>query len=200
MRTKTLIYGLVALVAGGTLITMPVLHTTQAQTQNRAGYGYCSTGMGMMNQQQVDQHFIIMMIPHHQGAIDMANLALIKAKHPELKKLSEAIISSQTQEIQQMKDWYKKWYGTEVPTTSNQSMGMMGMMNMNIDLTILNNAANFDQAFIQEMIPHHQMAVMMASMVLDSPHPELRNLGKAIIEAQSAEIEQMWQWQQAWSE
>ena len=50
------------------------------------------------------------------------------------------------------------------------------------------------------MIPHHQMAVMMAAMVLDSPHPELRNLGKAIIQTQSAEIEQMLQWQKAWSQ
>ena len=153
----------------------------------------------------------------------MANLALSKAKHPELKKLAQDIKTGQTQEIQEMKAWYKKWYYTDVPTVSStgmpmhsgagtnqgmpmnsglgmdmtQMMGMMGMMNM--DLTALKNAPNFDQAFIEQMIPHHQMAVMMAAMVLDSPHPELLHLAKAIIQTQRAEIEQMRGWQQAWS-
>jgi uncharacterized protein (DUF305 family) len=71
---------------------------------------------------------------------------------------------------------------------------------MNVDLTALKNAPNFDRAWIEQMIPHHKMAVMMAAMVLDSPHPELRNLGKAIIQTQSTEIEEMLGWQQAWSE
>jgi uncharacterized protein (DUF305 family) len=100
-----------------------------------------------------------------------------------------------------MKGWYKKWYGTDVPTVSSMKMPMnsgsgMGMMNM--DLTALKKASNFDQVFIEQMIPHHQMAVTMAEMVLASPHPELRNLGKAIIQTQRAEIEQMLQWRKAW--
>ena len=234
MKTKTLIYSLISLVAGGTLTGILLINRTQAQTQAarnnssllaqtqpQGSPSPSPTGMGMMmNQQQVDQHFIQMMIPHHQGAVDMANLALSKAQHSELKKLAQAIITSQTKEIQEMKNWYKTWYDTDVPTVSstgmpmhsgtgmnqgmpmNSGLGMdmmqmMGMMNM--DLTALKNAPNFDRVFIEEMIPHHQMAVMMAAMVLDSPHPELRNLGKAIIQTQSAEIEQMFQWQQAWS-
>ena len=44
------------------------------------------------------------------------------------------------------------------------------------------------------------MAVMMAAMVLNSPHAELRNLGKAIIQNQSTEIEEMLQWQKAWTQ
>lgn len=232
MKTKTLIYSLVGLVAGGTLTGFLLLNSTKhvgqnpsllAQTQPQGSPSPSPTGRGMMmNQQQVDQHFIQMMIPHHQGAVDMANLALSKAKHPELKKLAQAIITSQTQEIQEMKAWHKKWYGANVPTPSSmempmhsgtgmnqgmpmnsglgmdmtQMMQMMGMMNL--DLTALKNAPNFDQVFIEQMIPHHQMAVMMAAMVLDSPHPELRNLAKAIIQTQSAEIDEMFQWQQAW--
>lgn len=63
-----------------------------AQTQPEGSPSSSPTGMGMMmNQQQVDQHFIQMMIPHHQGAVDMANLALSKAEHPELKKQAQAI-------------------------------------------------------------------------------------------------------------
>ncbi|BAZ46892.1 hypothetical protein NIES4102_39380 (plasmid) [Chondrocystis sp. NIES-4102] len=78
----------------------------------------------------------------------------------------------------------------------NQCMGMMGMMSM--DLEALKNAPDFDQAFIEQMIPHHKMAVMMAGMILDSDRPEMRDLAKSIIQAQSNEIEQMRQWQQTW--
>lgn len=56
-----------------------------------------------------------MMRNHHQGAGDMAKLALSKAKHPEIKQLAEAIIKDQNREIQQMQSWDRQWYGREVP-------------------------------------------------------------------------------------
>lgn len=53
----------------------------------------------------VDADFVIMMIPHHQAAIDMAKVQLEKGKDPELHKLSQEIISAQQKEIAQMKAW-----------------------------------------------------------------------------------------------
>ncbi len=179
---------------------------------------------------QPDQHFIVMMIPHHEGAVAMADLALSRAQHPELKKLAVAIKSTQTQEIQDMRTWYKQWYGVDVPTwqpgmgmgmgrhwnnrselpqTNNAQppgMGMgqmgckgMGRGRMGTDLSALQNATDFDREFIEQMIPHHQMAVRMASMVLNSSqHPEIRNLAQSIINSQTAEIEQMEQWYRSW--
>jgi uncharacterized protein (DUF305 family) len=58
-----------------------------------------------------DQAFITEMIVHHEGAVDMARLALTNAKHQEIKDLATAIIKAQTSEIDQMKEWQKKWYG-----------------------------------------------------------------------------------------
>lgn len=57
-----------------------------------------------------DQEFLAEMIVHHQGAIDMAKLALNNAKHQEIKNLANAIITAQTSEIAQMKAWQKNWY------------------------------------------------------------------------------------------
>lgn len=57
-----------------------------------------------------DKAFIVEMIVHHEGAVDMAELALTNAKHQEIKDLSKAIIAAQTKEISQMKDWQKSWY------------------------------------------------------------------------------------------
>ncbi len=61
-----------------------------------------------------DKEFIANMIVHHQGAIDMAEIAKVSAKHPEIKTLSDAVIVAQTKEIGDMKSWYKSWYGVEV--------------------------------------------------------------------------------------
>ena len=67
-----------------------------------------------------DQAFIEEMIVHHEGAVDMAELALTNAKHPEIKTLANAIISAQNSEIAQMKAWLSSWYGAnpQAQTTS----------------------------------------------------------------------------------
>lgn len=192
-----------------------------AQAQTQAPSPLPGTGqrgqMGQMMGGDIGQHFIIMMIPHHQGAVDMAELALTRAQHPEIKQLAEAIIRDQNREIEQMRTWYQAWYGTEVPEMmpmgmmgnasgphgrmgQNSRQGMMGMhTTMMGDLETLNNADDFDQEFIRQMIPHHQMAVMMAQMVLNTANqPEIRELAQTIIETQTNEINQMQQWYQEW--
>lgn len=59
---------------------------------------------------EFDKAFISGMILHHQGAIDMAESAVKNAKHQEIKDLANAIISTQTKEINQMKEWQQTWY------------------------------------------------------------------------------------------
>jgi len=56
-----------------------------------------------------DQAFLAEMIVHHQGAVEMAELALTNAKHQEIKDLANAIISAQNTEIAQMMEWQKSW-------------------------------------------------------------------------------------------
>ena len=165
---------------------------------------------GVSNSDVLDAHFIEQMIPHHEDAITMAQLAEIKAKTPEVKQLATNIIGSQGKEIDQMKSWYKQWFGRDLPTgknvmtqhgmmVGNQSMHM-GMMGNETDSTRLENAVDFDKAFVEDMIPHHQMAVMMASMLKNgSSRPEMRKLADDIITAQTSEIDQMRGWLTQWS-
>jgi uncharacterized protein (DUF305 family) len=151
-----------------------------------------------------DQHFIVMMIPHHDGAIAMADLALTRARRPEIMALARSIKASQMQENAQMGTWYRKWFGGDVPSwTTGGAMGMGGMgmgmggmgMVMATSLAALKNAADFDRAFIKQMIPHHRMGVMMASMAqTNSQHQQLRAMQQAMVKAHSQEIEQMTQW------
>lgn len=59
--------------------------------------------------EQFDEAFITLMIKHHEGAIDMANLAKTNASHQEIKELADDIISAQTKEIEMMQSWQKEW-------------------------------------------------------------------------------------------
>jgi len=154
-----------------------------------------------------DLRFIDAMIPHHQGAVDMANVAQEKSKRPEIKKLAEEIIFSQDQEIAQLKQWRTAWYpgasstpvaydaktGKTVPMPHQQMQGMM----MNMDLGAAD--ADFDLRFINAMIPHHESAITMAQDALSkSKRPEIKKLAQSIIDSQQAEINQMKQWRKTW--
>ena len=59
-----------------------------------------------------DKAFIDDMIPHHQGAVEMAQLVLTSTDRPELKKLAQEIIDAQTKEIKMMQEWQKEWFTT----------------------------------------------------------------------------------------
>ena len=67
------------------------------------------------------------------------------------------------------------------------------------DIIALENASDFDKAFIEEMIPHHQLAIMMANMLKSgTSRPEMQQLAKNIISSQTKEIEQMRGWYTNW--
>lgn len=155
-----------------------------------------------MGQRSADAHFIAMMIPHHEGAIAMAELALKLARHPEIRALAERIKVSQSQENAQMRRWYQQWFGGPVPSWRGPSPGWgmgMGMPGMGTSLQALRDAPNFDRTFLEQMIAHHRMGVMMASHAQwGTVHPELRALEAAMVRVQSQEIEQMEQWYRQW--
>ncbi|MCC7023014.1 MAG: DUF305 domain-containing protein [Thermomicrobiales bacterium] len=84
--------------------------------------------MGMMDMEQelsrlcavtenVDLAFIDAMIPHHQSAIMMAQVALERAEHPELKALAQAIIDAQQRESEDMQAWRAAWSGVATPAS-----------------------------------------------------------------------------------
>lgn len=76
----------------------------------------------------------------------------------------------------------------------------MGVKGDATDIADLENAPDFDTAFLEHMIPHHQMAVMMASMLKDgTERKEMRQLADNIVAAQTEEIDQMREWLKEWS-
>lgn len=197
MKKEPILYGVIGLLIG------VILTGFVAGYSVNHGYNGMMQMMGVnnnhMNSNNVDKQFIEQMIPHHESAIAMAKLALQKTKHDEVRTLANNIISSQTAEINTMKQWYKDWYGTDVPTVTTNHMWGGGMMNSQTSTDELSAASDFDKAFLSQMIEHHQMAVMMANMLnISTDRPEMKKLGNDIITAQNKEIGDMQQWQQQW--
>jgi uncharacterized protein (DUF305 family) len=172
---------------------------------DQMGHGSMGMGSGSMARQMVmengkysDKAFIDAMVPHHQGAIEMAQVALKHAEHEEIKELSRNIISSQQAEIEELKSIKKEEFGTSnVPM--EMSPEQMRSMSMMMDPQQLANKEPFDKAFIDAMIPHHQSAIEMAEVASKkSENPRIKELAGNIISAQEQEIEEMKQWRKEW--
>jgi len=168
---------------------------------------------------EVDKAFVSQMIPHHQMAVEMAGYAPARSERAQIKALGMAIIADQTTELTAMQAAAKR-LGAEVSEMPSQSNGGMdhsmhgdtGMadaaktlgipmddMGMSMDMDALAKADPFDRAFIDEMIPHHQGAILMARAELQKgKDPELKKIATAIIAAQTTEIEQMNSWRKQW--
>jgi uncharacterized protein (DUF305 family) len=154
-----------------------------------------------------DLQFIDMMVPHHQLAIDMARIALQHAQHGQVLGLARDIIAAQDDEIRRMLIWRAELAGSSpTPATSgmNGMNGMSGpgqppMPGMNVDLKALAASPDFDRAFIQAMIPHHQSAIAMSRAATPNlKRPEIRDLAHDIITTQQVEIDRMEGWLKEW--
>lgn len=207
-----IVFGIGGIIIG---LVIAIFFTTTISPYSNAGFGMMGwrsnsgSNQGLTGNTQVanniDKHFIEQMIPHHDGAVAMAKLALEKSKRTEIKTLATAIIEGQTKEIQDMGVWYKDWFGKDVPQVSTGMMGggMMSSSGMHMggqeDMTVLENAKDFDKAFLEAMIPHHQLALMMVRMLeAGSNRSEMLQLAKNITTSQSKEIQQMQAWYVQW--
>ncbi len=164
---------------------------------------------GLIMADEFDRRFIDMLVPHHQSAVEMANLAKQRAEHAELKQLAEEIVTEQTAEIKQLQAWRQQWYGSShtPPMTAMPLLsGMPGIpsdhvtMNATVDVEKLRSTSeSFDQIFIDLMTAHHQMAIDAARVALaEAQHAEVKELAQTIIDSQQHEIDLMTAWEQSW--
>ena len=133
--------------------------------------------------------FAQMMIPHHEQASSMSETALKKSRNQAILKLSNQIKSLQGTEKSQLAYWLK---ATDSSMTMDHDMQMSGMLTTK-ELASLKRltGTQFDRAFLQLMIKHHQGAIEMLDLISDSKNMEAKALAKAINSAQSKEITSM---------
>lgn len=172
----------------------PLALLTMALLINGYGAPSAATAAQLGHQHQVgsELEFLVEMIPHHQEAVDSANMLLTLTARPEMRDFAKAVIDVQTGEIAMMREWIMQWYPGEATQPAYRPM-MRGLKGL--------PAEEADVVFLEDMIEHHLAAVHMARELLDKSlarHEEVRALAKEIIATQSREIDQMRQWLQTW--
>ncbi len=114
METRSLLYGLIGFIIGGFIVSLAA--TTMQPANKTEDNPHAEMSMTDMTESlrdktgdEYDKAFISYMIEHHESAVDMARLSANNAKHQEIKDLSNAIITAQESEINEMKQWQREW-------------------------------------------------------------------------------------------
>jgi uncharacterized protein (DUF305 family) len=146
----------------------------------------------------VNYDFVVGMIPHHQGAIDMATQLLASAQiSDKLKPLAVNIVAAQSSEIAFMRDWLAS-HGKARPSADAEKIkAAYAAINakMILDMNQLSASGDVNRDFVAGMIPHHEAAVAMANVLLEFSHdPALIKMAKAVISDQNREIAFMQQY------
>jgi len=176
----------------------------------------------------VDVMFVRMMIPHHEGAIQMAELIPDRTDRSELLDLQTALIEEQEAEVDRMCElladvdaagcgevgsMMPHEMGELMPADDGMGPGMHDdeihpdemmpreHMMTHDDRRALRRSENdeFDCLFVDHMIHHHEGAVAMSEYILEEGESErVTDLATEIIDAQEAEIEMMDEWSEEW--
>jgi uncharacterized protein (DUF305 family) len=167
-------------------------HMNDGSDEN--GRGQMGMGMEQNNSSNLSGNefmFAEMMIPHHQQAVDMSDLALATSKNAKVLDLAQRIKDAQSVEIVQM----QSWLGTG---ESNQKMDGhmghdMGGMMSEAEMATLKSAtgSTFDKLYLEGMIAHHEGALDMVTMIKDTSDQEVDTFGLNVIKVQTAEITEM---------
>ena len=181
---KPVIAGLVALI-----MVMALAGCSKDSSMGMDHEGHSSMASGDLSSDDI--MFLQMMIPHHQQAIDISDLALTKSSDSELLALAKDIRDGQGAEIVKMKAWLD---GANAGMDPGHSMGhdMSGMLSES-ELAALEAATgkSFDLLWLKGMTGHHDGALHMATMITDARNAEIKSFGQAIVTLQSAQNKQM---------
>ena len=163
------------------------------QPGTAANMGGMGPGAGMGGMQVASEFdYLAEMIPHHDEAIATARLLFAGTKRQEMRTFALAIIETQTAEVEQMHAWLAAWYPGRDTRVNYQPMMR--------ELAGLSGEA-LDRTFLEDMIPHHMMAVMMSQQLLMrglAVHAEVNPFSSNIRDTQRREIQMMAGWLRDW--
>jgi uncharacterized protein (DUF305 family) len=136
----------------------------------------------------IDVAFVDAMIPHHQNAVEMAELAQVRGQSPFVRELATDIIDAQKREIEVMSRIKEDLAGIRP-----QDLGVAEhAMGVDDDLSQLRRGATFDRRFIDMMIPHHQGAIRMARVQLaKGADRRVTKIAQDVVRSQTREIDAM---------
>jgi uncharacterized protein (DUF305 family) len=179
-----ILVGTIAVLALGIVF---LLAGNSGAPMDHSGHGSTSEEKSSSQYSADEIMFAQMMIPHHEQAVTMSELALSNTATAEIVALATAIRDAQAPEIIQMQSWID---GKSESHMHDMEMGGMLSDAELAELAELKGAA-FDQMFLTAMIAHHEGALDMVEMINDSTNSEVKTLAANIVQSQSAEIETM---------
>jgi uncharacterized protein (DUF305 family) len=187
-------------VAGALLTAGALIGIVAVISSNREHDGSDEEHTMSASAAQVDDAFATQMIDHHQLAIEMAEVAKQRAEHPELRNLAAGIVTTQANEVAELRAINERLAGGGTDGQGEEVLGLShAEMGMDMDPAELQTADPFDRAFIDAMIPHHRGAIAMARIELEEGEDHhLKEIAQSIITAQTSEIAQMGQWRRQW--
>lgn len=146
-----------------------------------------------------DVEFLQQMVPHHEQAIEMAEMVESRTDRPELNTLAKNIIESQSAEIEEINAMLEE-ADADAGDAGMDHGGMdMGMSEEDIDALADAEGEEFDVMFAEMMIEHHQSAIAMANDVLEGgENADVATLAQGIIDEQQKEIDDLETWLQEW--
>lgn len=167
-------------------------------------------GCGSSSHNDADVAFAQQMVPHHEQAVTMSDLALEpdRGASPEVQALAEQIGSAQGTEIDQMNGWLEEWdepsagsdheghggeHGDDHGGGHSDGAGHEGMLTEEqLDELAAATGPEFDALWLSSMIAHHEGAITMAQEAVDDGQDaDVRDLAEQIVQVQQDEIAQM---------
>ena len=183
---------LVAVTVAAAALALAGCASTDADSGHE-GHGSQPSASSSSGASSADVMFAAMMIPHHEQAVEMADIVLAKPDlDPRVADLATRIRDAQAPEIATMEGWLDAW-GEDADAHDGMDHGDDGMLS-DEEISALETAdgATASRLFLEGMIAHHEGAVAMAEQELaDGSDPEALALAASIVETQQAEIDEM---------
>ncbi len=147
---------------------------------------------------ELEKDYLQMMIEHHKSGVKMADMALEKAKHAEIKDFATKMKATQTEEIGTMTTWLDKWYQTKPSKAALPDDSKM-MMDKTMKTSMALEGDDFDKMFLTQMAMHHNEAIKMSELEIQKgTQQEAKEFAGKIAKDQQSEVQQLRGWKKSW--
>ena len=177
--------------------------TLQPEPTSPTAYEFGETLAGLEGE-ELEITFLAEIIPHHRAAIEMSQLELERGVSPDIRTHAENIIANQQHQIDQFTRRLEEWYGltpeeamAQVPAEAQEEMKILEeeTQMMIEELSAVEAGEDFDVAFVQKMIPHHNSGIIeFLEPQSRAVHPQLRVAATAGITTQQAQVADFRTW------
>ena len=177
--------------------------TLQPEPTSPTAYEFGETLAGLEGE-ELEITFLAEIIPHHRAAIEMSQLELERGVSPDIRTHAENIIANQQHQIDQFTRWLEEWYGltpeeamAQVPAEAQEEMKILEeeTQMMIEELSAVEAGEDFDVAFVQKMIPHHNSGIIeFLEPQSRAVHPQLRVAATSGITTQQAQVADFRTW------